>query len=342
MQERHLTDCGWALVIRTFVLVVLMAMPALARASCTGLSTANPKDLLALPGVNPFSFEWMSPGVSCTAANLDQLPAACTWRTTVKEDRMVGAERRIVLARAARPQGQQWDYVFVFGCVDGRVQSLLHDRFHPGAEIVSAEPDKIVVKGSDQPDDGPRLNRFVWNRSRRAYSFEPGFGPPPPAAKTVSCRDIATMSTDDLIAIPKDGFVFSHGTGCYSEDPENYPKNCGWKVTLRTDRMIGADRRLVGVSRDHLGGTGYWDDLFVFGCVSGRLAVLFRESFDHGAAIREASADTLILGVGGWGPNDPGCCPSRDVRMTYAWTEGLRSYVLRSVHFATHPSTAQP
>jgi len=328
---------GWA--VRVLILAMLVAMPALARPACSGLATSSPNDLLGIPGGTGWAFDWLPPGVHCSKESLERMPPVCTWHSTVAQDHMIGDERRLLLVRTAQTDGTRWDYLFVFGCVAGEVRRLLQDRFNPGVKISRVERARIIVQGSDQPDAAPRRTVFYWNEQLEQYAFGPSLRVSPRGPSKRSCHELATIGTDELLAIRTDRFP--HGMGCYSADPENYPDQCEWKMTLAADRMIGDDRRLVVVGRDHRGGSGAWNDVFVFGCVSGCLGTLLYETFEYGPSSDvEVSADAVALSTPGWA-NDPHCCPSREDRLTYAWSALLQSYVLRSVRFAPRSHSAR-
>jgi hypothetical protein len=140
-----------------------------------------------------------------------------------------------------------------------------------------------------------------------------------------SCNDLLTANANRLIAIPTDGF--SHGEPCYSDDSRP-PAHCDWNATIELDRMIGDDRRIVVVNSSHLSGSGAWDYVFVFHCVSRRIRAVFQDRFLYGARVEDASADKLVLLVGDWGSKDPVCCPSREKRIVYSWHAEGQSYVI--------------
>jgi hypothetical protein len=129
---------------------------------CGHISAASASDLMAIPGVNPFD-DVLPPGVLCTSEGLDPETVMCASGRTITHDQMIGDGRRLLIASATPPKGAPSDYVFVFGCVDGRIQSVLHDRFHPSAKIESASLDRITIKGSDQPGNSPDRMTFYWN-----------------------------------------------------------------------------------------------------------------------------------------------------------------------------------
>jgi hypothetical protein len=208
---------GLARVVAT-ALVMLLFCVGSGRAGnnvCSSLSVASASDLLAISGANPFG-EFLPPSVRCTSEGLNPEPAICESRRTITHDQMIGGERRLLVVRVTPSKGASSDYVFAFGCVDGRIQSVLHDRFHPSAKIESASLDEIMVKGSDQPGNSPDRMTFYWNAELQAYLFEPSDLGPPALGPGIKCGDLASANATELIAIPRDGFP--HGVGCYSED----------------------------------------------------------------------------------------------------------------------------
>jgi hypothetical protein len=147
----------------------------------------------------------------------------------------------------------------------------------------------------------------------------------PASAKHLPCSDLRTAKAARLISILKD---YSHGTGCYSEDEDN-PKECDWKVTVDVDRKLSDDRRLVEVGREQMSGPHGWSDILVFGCRSGKVAVVF-ENESRGDDIKEASDDKLVFGGPKWADKDAQCCPSLEERKVYVWNKKDQKYVLDS------------
>jgi len=93
-------------------------------------------------------------------------------------------------------------------------------------------------------------------------------------AADIPCDELETAGADELLAtvdpksIPDGEDVRVGEYGC-----DNYPgqKVCDWKTTLEDDRMLDPDHRLIYVLSSHQTGSGSWEDLLVFGCVSERL-----------------------------------------------------------------------
>jgi hypothetical protein len=143
------------------------------------------------------------------------------------------------------------------------------------------------------------------------------------SAKDLPCSDLLTVKPARLITILDQ---FSHGTGCYSDDEDN-PKECDWKVSITDDRKLSDDRRLVGVFSGHTMVLGTWADVFVFGCRSGKVAVVFSKT-SRGDDIEEASSDKLVLKGPQWAYKDAQCCPSLEERKVYVWNNEKQTYVL--------------
>jgi hypothetical protein len=286
--------------------------------ACGHLSAARVADLLAIPSANPFC-EFLPPGVRCTSERLLHKPAVCTLRRTITYDRMIGGQRRLLVVRTVARKGKASDYVFAFGCVDGRIQSVLHDRFHPSARIETASLESITIKGSDQRGNWPDRMTFYWDAEWQEYLTAPGLRGAPAAGPAVKCGDLASTDAGKLIAILRDGFA--HGLGCYSDDPKNDPSGCDWKATLKTDLMLAGSRRRIVVWDSHQTGSGAWDYLYVFGCINGRIGPVFDDRFLYGVGIDDASLDQLLLSRGG-------------ERMRYSWSGELQSYILKSVHIS--------
>lgn len=142
-------------------------------------------------------------------------------------------------------------------------------------------------------------------------------------AKDLPCSDLRTAKPARLISILKS---YSHGTGCYSEDEDN-PKECDFKVSITDDRRIGDERRLIVVFSEHTMVLGTWSDVLVFGCRSGKVAVVFGDK-SRADEIEEASADKLVFGGPSWADKDPQCCPSLEERKVYLWDKKGQKYVL--------------
>jgi len=302
---------------------------AFADGGCGALKTLPAEELLAIAPPSAY-FDWLPPKVACAVDGLDDAAALCPRQATIGDDRAIGNTSRFIMTSASSVSSDRTarDHLFAFRCVGGRIRRVLHGRFQPGAEIARVAADKVVVKGSDQPPDGsyqPDHVTFYWNETIQKYSYEPGFGRARDAKK-MACDRLRTAPAEELIAIADEGL--SHGFGCYSVDPDTFPDQCEWKYSLETDRMLGDDRRLLVVFANHVGGSGSWTHVSVFGCLAGRVGTLFHQP-DVAGGVVDASADALVLSELFRGARD-----ARGERRTgYAWNGRLGNYVVRDVHF---------
>lgn len=308
-----------ARIVATALLILLFTVgPARAgNDACSRLSAIRASDLLAIPGVNPWP-EFLPPGVRCTLGPGIPEPPVCALRRTITRDRMLGSGRRLLLVRATPPNGKSSDYVFVFGCVDRRLQLVFGDRFVSGAKIEFASPARITIRGSFKPDNPVTLTKVYWDADWQEYLSTPFLRGAPAPAPPVKCDDLASAKPSRLVAIPRDGF--SHGFGCYSDDPD-LPSLCSWKASLTADLMLGNKRRLVLVWDNHRRGTGAWYCLYVFSCLNGRVGPVFDDRFLYVLKIDHASPDHLLLSRAG-------------EQMKYSWNREVQSYLLKSVHIS--------
>lgn len=313
-------------------LMMLVCFASRARASgqaCQQLPNVPASDLLAIQGLNSFD-EGLPPGVQCTTAGLDPKSTICASRRTIIHDQVIDGRRRLLIVRAANSKEKR-DHVFVFGCVGGRVQAVLQYVFFGRVKVASASLDKIIIKGDTLPNPRKGSNRtvFYWDARLQAYAFSPSAVGPSSAGPGLKCSELGSAKASKLIAVPRNGFT--HGFGCYSEAPINYPSSCDWRATLGEDRMLGKSRRLIVVTDSHQTGTGAWGYLYVFSCVGGRIRVVFDDHFRWGVSVEEASPKSLTISVLAWGPHDCDACASMVKRMRYSWDPELQSYILRSV-----------
>lgn len=308
-----------ARILATAFLMLLFAVGSarVANYACSDLSTIPAPDLLAIPGVNPWP-ELLPPGVRCTTAPQLPEPPVCASRRTITRDRMLGSQRRLLIVRAIPPKGKPSDYVFVLGCVDGRLKSVFGDQFVAGAKVEFASPARITIRGSIKPGNPATLMKVYWDADWQEYLSAPFLRGAPTPAPPLECDDLASAKASRLLAIPRDGFA--HGFGCYSDDPD-LPSLCSWKASLKADLMLGSTRRLIMVWDDHMRGTGAWYYLYVFSCLNGRIAPVFDHRFLYTLRMDAASPDQLLLSRAG-------------EQMKYSWSDKLQSYILKSVHIS--------
>lgn len=112
-------------------------------------------------------------------------------------------------------------------------------------------------------------------------------------AVDISCRNLATGSTKQLLeTVDRHSVQYGGGVQIGEYDcgerigrldggaptPAPFlpqPNGCDWRTTLRDDRMLDPDHRLVYVFSSHLTGSGAWSDFLVFGCVSGQVKTVY-------------------------------------------------------------------
>lgn len=117
----------------------------------------------------------------------------------------------------------------------------------------------------------------------------------PAHAAQISCSDLATADAKELLTTVKvDGDWYGGGVQIGEYDcgdrigrngpptPAPFlpqPNGCDWRTTLRDDRMLDSDHRLIYVFSSHLTGSGSWGDLLVFGCASGQVRTVYQGQF---------------------------------------------------------------
>jgi hypothetical protein len=98
----------------------------------------------------------------------------------------------------------------------------------------------------------------------------------------IPCRDLATADADELLAtVAPQSIQYGGGVRVGKSGCDIYPgqKVCEWEQTLEDDQMLDRDHRLIYVRSSHQSGSGSWQDLLVFGCVSGRVKKVFLGQF---------------------------------------------------------------
>jgi hypothetical protein len=109
-------------------------------------------------------------------------------------------------------------------------------------------------------------------------------------ATEIPCQDLETANADELLAtvepqsIRDGGSVQVGESGC---DLYSGQKACEWRTTLEDDQMLDRDHRLIYVLSSHQTGSGSWQDLLVFGCVSGRVKKVFLGQIDRDTRVEE-------------------------------------------------------
>lgn len=97
-------------------------------------------------------------------------------------------------------------------------------------------------------------------------------------AAEIPCRDLETANADQLLAtVDPQSIRYGGGVRIGESGCDLYPgqKICDWEQTLEDDQMLDPDHRLIYVLSSHQTGSGSWQNLLVFGCVSGRVKKVF-------------------------------------------------------------------
>jgi hypothetical protein len=314
-----------------FVILLVAISPAFAfEQGCKALSTVEVSKLVRI-----------GPEVSCKRQGPGPTPEVCKYNATLVEDRMLGASRRLIVVSPSEG-GNRYDEIHVFACSGGQVKEVLDTGGELGTKVAYAAPDKIVISVAPEPlgKSGsnstfnwvPELNRYCIGGYQENEFLHECPDDILPAGDTffsysdfpdhISCDSLKTMKAEALAPIQAD---------CWESSDS---KNCHSGVSIIYDQMVGDDRRAVAV-RGIAPAQGR-DVSFVFGCVSGRVRVLFAA---EGAKIESVSAGKLtlqapILGGGAL------CCPEGSSAMTYAWDANLKRYVLTDILYTSARETS--
>jgi hypothetical protein len=330
------------LIAAVFAVPLIVIQPAFAGDSaCKDLSTVMASDLLALPELrNENNCSFPSLGISCTSEVPGASPKECQHRATITQDRMLGDVRRLIVVHSTIPSpASASDDVFVFGCVAGQLKAVLDVGCRSNAKVEHAAPDKVVVTISGRStykgpkEQHPQSRSFHWDAEEQRYCTD-GFScvndpyrysVQPNVSDEIACRRLRTIKPDALTGTPTGGCDTVDEDGdCEAEQPK-----------IQKDRSIGDERRLIvvhGCSADHC-----WDDVFVYGCVAGRVRMVFNNEFLD-MTIKDASPAKLVLSVGWQSDNGPTLySTSMTNLMTYVWNAALQNYTLSSMHFSPLP-----
>jgi hypothetical protein len=119
------------------------------------------------------------------------------------------------------------------------------------------------------------------------------------------------------------------GKGCVKLSPND--SNCEWTVELKRVEKWGSMPKflLVVLNANHESGSGSWDSVLMYVCQGRRFVPVFAERYLYGAKIEVDSTPSFSLRVGEWLPNDPICCPSRENKKYFVWSDTQRQFVLR-------------
>jgi hypothetical protein len=143
------------------------------RTSCKNLKTMRADDLIAIP-TSP-DRDFFDQGSGCQ--KLEENQTGCTWRATIREDRPLPDGRRLIIVnRNCESCTSDDDYVFVFGCVSGRILRVFDDSFGAGVEIVKTSADNLTLAASYWHDrdarccpSGIKQMKFVWDDELHNY-----------------------------------------------------------------------------------------------------------------------------------------------------------------------------
>jgi hypothetical protein len=253
---------------------------------------------------------------------------------------MLGDVRRLIVVHSTTPsRASISDDVFVFGCVAGQLKAVFDVGCRSDAKVEYAAPDKVVVTSSGRSSYKGRKGQpsqrrsSHWDAEEQRYCTDGfscvndpyRFSVQPNVPDEISCRRLKTIKADALTGTPTGGCEQVDEDGdCEKEQPK-----------IQEDRSIGDERRLIvvhGCGADHC-----WDDVFVYGCVAGRVRMVFNGDF-LGAEIQDASPDKLVLSVGWQSDTGPMLySTSMTNLMTYVWNPELQNYILSSMHFSPRP-----
>lgn len=310
----------------TFAILFFVTSPALVGADvCKSLSTVEVSKLVRI-----------GPEVSCKRQGAGPRPEVCKYNATLIEDRMVGDARRLVVVSPS-DAGSRYDEILVFACSGGQVKEVLNTGGELGTKVVYATPEKIVISVAPEPPEKsahsstfnwiPRLDRYCISGYQENEDIHDCPDDLLPGGDTffsyadfpdnISCDSLKTMKAEALAPIQAD---------CWESSDS---KNCHSGVSVIYDQMIADDRRAVAVRG--IAPAQYRDVSFVFGCVSGRVRVLF--AFED-ANIETVSGNSLtlrapFLGNGGLG------FPEGSSAMTYVWDAALKRYILTEIVYTS-------
>jgi hypothetical protein len=150
-------------------------------------------------------------------------------------------------------------------------------------------------------------------------------------AQNMQCRDIAKVDFKNIrLELPKGAPIQLKDGKAFSSDDTGDKDSKDWEIVLAQDEMLhpapARDVRLIKLTRNHLTGSGSWEDIFIFHCVQGQAVRLFQKSFLGGVKIEKKSNALLTLTNYEWMKSDGMCCPSKEREITYQWNEKARTY----------------
>jgi hypothetical protein len=161
--------------------------------SCSKLKTAKTETLIVLAngdftdGDRDYPF---THGVGCYDAPADD-PEHCEWQVDLVEDRMISANRRLIVLNSDHQGGVgSWGVVYVFGCVAGQLRTVLGGEFPYSASVEKVSADGLTVstarEGRKDPRCCPRieaLNTYRWKDALQNDILDSVYYHPDPGAK---------------------------------------------------------------------------------------------------------------------------------------------------------------
>ncbi len=308
--------------------------------ACANVASMRANDLIA-QGPKPVGLLWH--GAGCYTVTIPPSAAHCDWKTTITDDRMLGRERRLLIA-TSRPTKTAYGFpetvVLAFTCESGHLKRVLRMRYPSAVKVELATRDRLTLlardwAGTGYPADRETRDFYRWNETEDLYELESATIWPLPKATAIqrsqrtarhfhdadhvaeaSCDALRTLRASDLIAfasakLPYGGLDDSGR--CVASRYGNGNPGCDWKIEVDDDQIIGGGRRMIIVTSDHITGTGEWNAVMVFGCKDGHVAMSFADE-SQSLSVDEATASTLALTYQG------------DKRLIYKWNPTRRSY----------------
>jgi hypothetical protein len=140
--------------------------------SCGNFSETDPEQLAS-------HVKWGSDGVSPPAIGCSQdtpEKTRCDWSNAVVLDRIIPGRRLIVVDSNHETGKDEWDYVTVYGCRQGKVEAVFGNRYLYGATISKFSSDKIVIVSNEWNKDATsarapyeKIETFAWDPKTQMY-----------------------------------------------------------------------------------------------------------------------------------------------------------------------------
>ncbi len=311
--------------------------------ACTDVASVDANALIT-EGRKPYGLLWH--GAGCyTVVTIPPSPPRCDWKTSITEDRMLGKERRLLIA-TSRPASAMFGLfptavVSVFTCKSGRLKRALHMKYPSAVKGELASRDRLTLLARDWSGTGSAADReqrdvYRWNEAEGRYEFEGATIWPAPQATAgarpqygarhafdpghvaqASCGGLSVLRASDLMAFVSAKLMyggFATSERCVvASDYGNGNPGCDWEIKVKDDRIVAGDRRLIVALSIHITGSGAWDAVMVFGCKDGHVAMAFADE-SQSLSVDDVSASTLALTYQG------------DEHLIYKWNPARRGY----------------